>query len=364
MSDDLATLRDAIDQLDAELLAKINERARLAEAVAEVKQGVVRDGEAPVLFYRPEREAQVLRRIADLNQGPIPDDQIRLLFRQIMSACLALEQPMNVGYLGPEGTFTHQAALKHFGHAVVGTPLVTVDEVFREVAAKGCHYGVVPVENSTEGVVNHTLDTFVNTSLKVCGECELPIHHNFLVSGDHEIHRVYAHEQTFGQCRKWLDAHYPNVERVVTSSNAQAAKLAVEESRSAAIAAEVAAELYGLNVLAEKIEDAPDNTTRFLVIGRESVGPSGDDKTSIMVSTANRPGALYDILEPFHRHGISLTSLESRPSKAGKWSYVFFIDFEGHASDPGVTQLLTEVQNGSQAVKLLGSYPKAVSVAS
>ncbi len=212
--------------------------------------------------------------------------------------------------------------------------------------------------------MNHTLDTFVNTSLKVCGECELAIHHNFLVSDDHEIHRVYAHEQTFGQCRKWLDAHYPNVERVVTSSNAQAAKLAVEEPHSAAIAAEVAAELYGLTVLAEKIEDAPDNTTRFLVIGRESVGPSGDDKTSIMVSTANRPGALYDILEPFHRHGISLTSLESRPSKAGKWSYVFFIDFEGHASDPGVAQLLTEVQNGSQAVKLLGSYPKAVSVAS
>ena len=199
MSDDLAALRDAIDQLDAELLAKINERARLAEAVAEVKQGGAQDGEAPVLFYRPEREAQVLRRIADLNQGPIPDDQIRLLFRQIMSACLALEQPMKVGYLGPEGTFTHQAALKHFGHAVVGTPLVTVDEVFREVAAEGCQYGVVPVENSTEGVVNHTLDTFVNTSLKVCGECELAIHHNFLVSNDHEIHRVYAHEQTFGQ---------------------------------------------------------------------------------------------------------------------------------------------------------------------
>jgi chorismate mutase/prephenate dehydratase len=362
MSDDLDTLRQAIDALDEALLKQLNERAKLAQQVAEAKQRSQSNSDEPLAFYRPEREAQVLRRIAHLNEGPIPDEKVMYLFRQVMSACLSLEQPLKVGYLGPEGTFTHQAAIKHFGYAAVGMPLVTVDEIFREVAAEACQYGVVPVENSTEGSVSHTLDTFVNSSLKICGECELQVHHNFMVSSEGLIERIYAHEQTFGQCRKWLDSHYPNAERIVASSNAQGARLAKEDASAGAIAAEVAAELYGLRITAKKIEDSPENTTRFLVIGQESVGASGEDKTSIMVSTRNRPGALYELLEPFHRHGISLTALESRPSKTAKWSYVFFIDFEGHVSDPAVAAVLEEIQKGPLEVKLLGSYPKALSV--
>ena len=262
MSDDLDTLRQAIDALDDALLKQLNERAKLAQQVAEAKQKNQTNSDEPLAFYRPEREAQVLRRIAHLNEGPIPDEKVMYLFRQVMSACLSLEQPMKVGYLGPEGTFTHQAAIKHFGYAAVGIPLVTVDEIFREVAAEACQYGVVPVENSTEGSVSHTLDTFVNASLKICGECELQVHHNFMVSSEGPIERIYAHEQTFGQCRKWLDSHYPNAERVVASSNAQGARLAKEDASAGAIAAEVAAELYGLRITAKKIEDSPEKIGR------------------------------------------------------------------------------------------------------
>ena len=357
----LQALRLEIDRLDQELLTLLNRRAECALEVAAVKEKSANN--EPAIFYRPEREAQVLRGLVDQNLGPLSHEKVTLIFRQIMSACLALEEPMQVAFLGSLGTFTQQATLKHFGEAVIGRPLVTVDEVFREVAAENCHYGVVPVENSTEGVVNHTLDNFLTSSLRICGECELKVHHHFMtLERDARIERIYAHQQTFGQCRRWLDVHYPDAVRIDALSNAQAAKLALEDPGAGAIAAEVAADLYGLTILARKIEDLSDNTTRFLVVGREPVGPSGADKTSIMVSTQNRPGALFSLLEPFHRHDISLTAIETRPSKQGMWSYVFFIDFDGHSTDPNIRKVLEEVGRDALEVKLLGSYPRALRV--
>lgn len=357
----LEELRQRIDQLDEDILDKLNERASCALEVAEVK---LRDssGEAPI-FYRPEREAQVLRRMAEINPGPLSSEKVAQVYRQIMSACLALEEPLKVAYLGPEGTFTQQATLKQFGDSVVGTPMVTVDDVFREVTSESCNYGVVPVENSSEGVVNHTLDNFLSSNLQICGEVELRVHHNLMVSPDAkgEIQRIYSHQQTLGQCRRWLNGHYPNVPRLTTSSNAEAARRAAEEKDAAAIAGEIAAEIYDLEIVSRQIEDESDNTTRFIVVGREQIGPSGNDKTSIVVSTHNQPGALYKLLEPFHRHGVSLTSIETRPSRTGMWSYVFFIDFEGHFEDELIQRVMDDIDNDALEVRLLGSYPRAIS---
>lgn len=357
----LAALRERIDELDIEILQRLNERARCALEVAEVKQRES-GGEAPV-YYRPEREAQVLRRIAEQNPGPLSDEKVAQVYRQIMSACLALEEPLKVAYLGPEGTFTQMATLKQFGNAVVGMPMVTVDDVFREVTSAACNYGVVPVENSTEGVINHTLDNFLSSELKICGEVELRVHHHLMVAPDAtgEIDRIYSHQQTLAQCRRWLNGHYPNVSRLTASSNAEAARRVRNEPGAAAIAGEIAAEIYGLTIISRQIEDESDNTTRFIVVGRENIGPSGNDKTSIMVSTHNQPGALYKLLEPFHRHGVSLTSIETRPSRTGRWSYVFFIDFEGHREDPLIETVMSEIDRDALEVRMLGSYPRAVS---
>lgn len=360
---ELGKLRDQIDQIDQDILALINRRAECALRVAEVKQAAASGDEAPV-YYRPEREAQVLRNIAAKNPGPLSNEKVQQVYRQIMSACLALEEPLKVAYLGPEGTFTQLATLKQFGHAVVGMPKVTLDDVFREVASENCHYGVIPVENSSEGVVSHTLDNFLQTPLKICGEVELRIHHHLMTSNDLEedqIEKIYSHQQTLGQCRRWLDGHFPKIPRLTASSNAEAARIAQQEPGAAAIAGEIAAETYGLKILHKKIEDQLDNTTRFIVVGREDIGPSGNDKTSIMVSTHNQPGALYRVLEPFHRHSVMLTSIETRPSKTGMWSYVFFIDFEGHRDDEVIRTVLGEIDADALEVKLLGSYPRALS---
>lgn len=358
----LLILRNRIDTIDDDIGRLIAERAQCAQDVADVKKASLPPN-AEILFYRPEREAQVLRRAMERNQGPLSDEEMARLFREIMSACLALENPVKVAYLGPEGTFTQQAALKHFGHSAVALPFSAIDEVFREVEAGAVHYGVVPVENSTEGVVNHTLDNFMGSNLKICGEVELRIHHNLLVSditNTQNISRVYSHSQSLGQCRKWLDAHYPKAERIAVSSNAEAARRLKGEWNAAAIAGSMAAELYGLTVLAEKIEDQPDNSTRFLIIGSQAVPTSGIDKTSIVVAMRNEPGALHNILEPFYRHKIDLTRVETRPSRTGVWTYVFFIDFVGHVDDPLISQLLKEVAGRAADLKLLGSYPKAV----
>lgn len=360
-NEELDTLRNEIDEVDLKIQALINKRASLALSVAEVKKTGQKSEN--ILYYRPEREAQVLRKVMDRNNGPLDNEVIARLFREIMSSCLAIEQRMKIAYLGPEGTFTQTAALKHFGHSVEVVAFNTIDEVFREVEAGSAHYGVVPVENSSEGMVNHTLDSFMNSSLRICGEVALRIHHHFLMSSaskPENITRVYSHQQSLAQCRKWLDSHWPSIERVAVSSNAEAAKRTKGEWHSAAIAGDTAAELYGLNKLADNIEDNPDNTTRFLIIGQQAVQASDDDKTSVIVSTKNRPGALYSLLGPFQELNISLTRIETRPDKSGTWAYVFFIDFEGHESDANVKKVLEKIGEESVQLKLLGSYPKAV----
>lgn len=355
----LQQLREQIDSLDAKIQEMISARARCAQQVAEVKKAEDPD----VVFYRPEREAQVLRAVMERNQGPLDNEEMARLFREIMSACLALEQPVRVAYLGPEGTFTQAAAIKHFGHSCVSIPMAAIDEVFREVAAGAVNYGVVPVENSTEGVINHTLDNFMDSSVHICGEVELRIHHHLLVSEvtkTENITRIYSHAQSLAQCRKWLDSHFPKAERVAVSSNAEAAKRIQGEWNAAAIAGDMAAELYGLTKLSEKIEDMPDNSTRFLIIGTQAVPVSGDDKTSVIVAVRNKPGALYNLLAPFHRNGIDLTRVETRPSRNGAWSYVFFIDFIGHSDEPKISEVLAEIAGQAADVRVLGSYPRAV----
>lgn len=354
----LGLLRDQIDQLDQQIHQLINERAKCAQQVAEVKQKHA--GDEPVVFYRPEREAQVLRAVMERNEGPLPDEGVARLFREIMSQCLALEEPLKVAYLGPKGTFTQQAALKHFGHAVSCEGQLSIADVFQEVERGDAHYGVVPIENSTEGVVTHTLDRFVSSDLSICGEVALRIHHNLIQPSDNTaVERIYSHAQSLGQCRQWLDKHYPNAERIAVSSNARAVKQAAAESGAAAIASEAAAELYDLEITHRNIEDRADNTTRFLIIGRQKTLPSGDDKTSIMVSSRHQSGALYRVLEPFHKAGISMTRIESRPSPMGTWSYVFFIDFEGHQDESHIRTVLDEIQSISADYKWLGSYPNA-----
>lgn len=360
--DQLKALRKRIDSLDEKILDLISERASCAQTVAQVKQKSLPAGSEPV-FYRPEREAWVLKHIMELNKGPLDNEEMARLFREIMSACLALEQPLKVAYLGPEGTFTQAAAIKHFGHSVISVPMAAIDEIFREVAAGAVQFGVVPVENSTEGAINHTLDSFLEHDMVICGEVELRIHHHLLIGENtktDKISRVYSHAQSLAQCRKWLDAHYPNVERVAVASNAEAAKRVKGEWNSAAIAGDMACELYGLSKIAEKIEDRPDNSTRFLIIGSQMVPPTGDDKTSVIVSMRNKPGALHHLLQPFHNNGIDLSRIETRPSRSGKWTYVFFIDFFGHQHDPLIKDALEKINDESVALKVLGSYPKAV----
>ncbi|MCX4028786.1 prephenate dehydratase [Endozoicomonas sp. SM1973] len=355
----LKALREKIDDIDHKILTLISERANCAQQVAKVKKTF----NADAFFYRPEREAQVLRSVMDSNQGPLNDEEMARLFREIMSACLALEQPIKVAYLGPEGTFTQAAALKHFGQSAISIPMSAIDEVFREVEAGAVNYGVVPVENSTEGVINHTLDSFIGSPLQICGEVELRIHHHLLIADTtkkDKISRIYSHAQSFAQCRKWLDSHYPHAERIAVNSNAEAAKRIKSEWHSAAIAGDMAAELYSLEKISEKIEDRPDNSTRFLIIGNQAVPASGDDKTSIVVAMRNQPGALHALLEPFHTHNVDLTRVETRPSTSGTWNYVFFIDFIGHIDNEDVSKVLVEVGRRASELKVLGSYPKGV----
>lgn len=358
MSDNLGDIRKRIDTLDAELQRLISERAQIAQEVAQVK---LEQGEE-VAFYRPEREAQVLRKVLERNEGPLAGEEMARLFREIMSACLALEQTMKVAFLGPQGTFTQAAALKHFGHSVQTVSMSTIDEVFREVESGAANYGVVPVENSTEGVINHTLDMFVQSSLTICGEVELRVHHHLLAKTENigALKRIYSHQQSLAQCREWLDAKLPTVERVAVSSNAEGARRVQEDEAAAAIAGDIAAEIYDLKTVASNIEDNPDNTTRFLVIGRQMTAASGNDKTSLLISTSNKPGSLCDLLKPFADKGISLSRIESRPSRLANWDYVFFIDIAGHVEDAMVSECLQVLRKQAALFKVLGSYPVAV----
>jgi chorismate mutase/prephenate dehydratase len=354
----LAAIRDRIDDIDRQLHDLLNARALAAQEVAQIKLAA----DTEVLFYRPEREAQVLRAIKARNQGPLNSEAVARLFREIMSECLALELPLKIGFLGPEGTFTQAAALKHFGHAVSTLPLTAISDVFQEVESGGCHYGVVPVENSSEGVVSHTLDMFLNSPLQICGEVSLRIHHNLLgqTPDFSALKTVYSHQQSLAQCRGWLDRHLPFVERVPVGSNAEAAKRAKQAEHSAAIASAMAAELYDLQVMAPNIEDDAGNTTRFLVIGQQAVPRSGDDKTSLLLSTRNEAGGLYRLLAPLAEHGISMTRIESRPSRRGNWDYVFFVDINGHREDEQLAAALRTLRQQAGMYKELGSYPKAV----
>jgi chorismate mutase/prephenate dehydratase len=353
----LGAIRTRIDQLDEQIQALISQRAECAQEVAKEK---LTGGDAS--FYRPEREVEVLRRVLARNRGPLANEEMARLFREIMSACLALEEPLKVAFLGPEGTYTQAAALKHFGHSVTTMPLGAVDEVFREVESGNAQFGVVPIENSTEGVVNHTLDSFIASPLRICGEVDLRIHHHLLAKDKDlaSIKKVISHQQSLAQCREWLDRNLPHPERIAVSSNAEAARLARAGKHVAAIAGSAAAEIYGLDVLAANIEDEPDNTTRFLVIGRLDAQPSGEDKSSLLFSAPNRPGVLHELLAPFATRNISMTRIESRPSRRGLWQYVFFVDIEGHARDANVRAAIDELEQKAAYVKLLGSYPRAV----
>lgn len=352
MTDELLKLRNGIDAIDAELLRLLNERAKFAQAVGHIKDGQI---------YRAEREAQVLRRLCAENQGPLKPENIEHLFREIMSACRDLEQHLRIAYLGPEGTFSQAAAYKHFGHAVGNNPCVTIDEVFRAVETGRADYAVVPVENSTEGAVSRTLDLIVGSSLKICGEVLLPIHQNLLrkTAGLDGIKHVFSHAQSLAQCQHWLNQNLPQAERVSVSSNAEAARLAAGDADTAAIAGEVAAETYGLDIIAPRIEDEPNNTTRFLVLADHDASPSGRDKTSLVLSTTNVPGAIVKLLQPLSDAGVSMTKLESRPAKSANWEYLFFVDIEGHRDDPVVANVLKEIMTRSAMLKVLGSYPAA-----
>jgi chorismate mutase/prephenate dehydratase len=353
----LQEIRARIDEVDEQIQRLISERAAAAQEVADIK--LAHDPEAQ--FYRPEREAEVLRQIKARNSGPLDDETMARLFREIMSACLALEQPLEVAFLGPEGTFTQAAALKHFGHAVGTVSMGSISDVFREVEAGSCHFGVVPVENSTEGVISHTLDMFVRSPLRICGEVMLRIHHHLLsrASALSQVSRVCSHQQSLAQCRGWLDRNLPLAERISVGSNAEAARQAGREPFAAAIAGEAAAEIYGLEALARNIEDEPENTTRFLVIGKKDAPPSGRDKTSLLLSCRNEAGGLHALLTPFAEHGISMTRIESRPSRASLWEYVFFVDIEGHRDTPSMQSAFAALKTKTNLFKILGSYPLA-----
>jgi chorismate mutase / prephenate dehydratase len=357
---DLEAVRARIDAVDAQIHRCLNERARLAQQVGMSKAA----GGRAVDFYRPEREAQVLRAARARNAGPLRDAEVLRLFREIMSACLAQQEPLKVAFLGPEGTFTQTAVLNHFGHSVRALPLASIDEVFHEVEAANADFGVVPIENSTEGTVNHTLDRFLTSPLKICGEVELRIRQHLMgtMSALSRIVRVCSHPQSLAQCREWLEEHLPGIEQVPVSSNAEGARRARDEKGTAAIAGDTAAEVYGLKVLAAEIEDRADNTTRFLVLGPKLFAPSGEDRTTLLVSVlhTDAPGALYRLLEPLAKHRVSLTRIESRPSRRRKWDYVFFIDFEGHVEDKHIAKALAALKKRASLFRVLGSYPRAV----
>ncbi|TAK46014.1 MAG: prephenate dehydratase [Betaproteobacteria bacterium] len=358
MSDAIGPLRNAIDALDDELLALLGRRADLARRIGALKQG------APA--YRPERESEILRRVTARNPGPLPDERVAAVFREVMSACRSLEAAIRVAYLGPEGTFSEMALRKQFGHAVEAEACASIDDVFRAAESGGAQFAVVPVENSTEGAVGRTLDLLLRTSLKICGEVALRVHQHLLRRNDQGgaalegVRRVYSHPQSLAQCHLWLGAHLPRAVRIPAASNGEAARLAADEAGACAIGPEIAAERYGLAVMASNIEDDPNNRTRFLVLGAQAPAPTGRDATSLVMSAPNRPGAVHALLTPLARHGVSMTRIESRPTRVGQWEYYFFVDLEGHRSDPPVAAALAELEQLAPLLKVLGSYPVAV----
>jgi chorismate mutase/prephenate dehydratase len=355
----LGEARQRIDGIDRQIQELIAERAGWAQQVGKAK-GPLR---AAVDYYRPERESQVLRMVIDRNHGPLADEVLVRVFREIMSACLAQQEPLKVGYLGPEGTFSEQAMGKHFGHSAHGLPLASIEEVFQEIEAGHADFGVVPVENSGQGTIQVTLDMFLTSNLKICGEVELRVRQYLLSRSGHieDIERVYSHPQSFAQTKAWLRSNLPKAEKIAVSSNAEAARRARNADDAAAIAGEAAGHVYGLKkVVVSPIEDRDDNTTRFLVLGRQIFPSSGHDRTSVLVSIKDQPGALFNVLSPFARHGVSMSRIESRPSHHAKWEYAFFIDLAGHIEDEPMKKALAELKAHAAQIKILGSYPVAV----
>lgn len=355
---ELEDVRKQIDGLDQQIQALISERALLAFQ-AGASKGVLPHA---VDYYRPEREAQVLRAVLERNKGPLNDTEMLRLFREIMSACLAQQEPLKIAYLGPEGTFTQQAVYRHFGHSVQALGHPGIETVFEQVQGEEADFGVVPIENSTQGIVSHTLDMFLDSDLKICGEVEMRIHHNLLTHSNSlaGIERIYAHQQSLSQCRNWIRRNLPGAEALPVSSNADAARRVRNAPEAAAIASRSAAEIYGVPILFSGIEDNPDNTTRFLVIGRQLFSASGDDKTTLLMSGNEGPGLLYTLLEPLARHKVNMSRIESRPSQTGNWQYVFFVDVEGHVEDQGLADALASLAKVTDQIKVLGSYPRAV----
>lgn len=357
MTQNLAALRMQIDTIDAELLTLLNRRANVAELVGEVKK---RDGTP---FFRPDRVAQVIEKIQTANLGPLKNDHVAAVWREIMSACLALESPVRVAYLGPAGTFSEQAALQFFGASIEHVPCTSIDEVFRATAAGSASYGVVPVENSTEGVVSRSLDLFLHSPLHIVGELSLMVRHHLLrtIPSLEGIKAVYAHPQALAQCQGWLNIHLPDVERCTASSNAEGARLAATNPNWAGIASDRAATQFALHTAAHAIQDDAFNRTRFAVVCLPQTlpmpPPSGKDCTSLVVSVANRPGAVHDILMPLKAHGVSMTRFESRPARSGQWDYYFYIDLQGHQLDTKVQAALADLQQLCAFYKVLGAYP-------
>jgi chorismate mutase/prephenate dehydratase len=354
----LAALRKQIDAVDSGLLKLLNERAALAGEVAETKRS---DGSS---FYRPERERALIDKLQAMNTGPFPGEAIRPVFQEVISACLSLEQGISVAYLGPEATFTHQAVKRHFGTSAKTVPCGTIDAVFHEVQRGEAPFGVVPVENSSEGVVNHTLDCFVDSSLEIVAEIVVDVEHCLLAREgikEGDIERVYSHPQALAQCRSWINSNLKQASLVQAASTADAARAAKEDAAGAAVSAELAARMYGLSVLRRNLQDHHDNVTRFLVVGRESmpVGESEGVKTSLLMTLPDTPGALLDILTHFKDKSINLSKIESRPSKRKAWDYVFFLDLDGHRDDEAVAEVLSILDKSCELFKVLGSYRKA-----
>ena len=350
----LKELRQKIDSLDQKIVQLLNDRTRLVLEIGKLKST---EGQAA---YAPDRESEIYKKIEAMAKGPLPEESLKSIYREVMSAALALERALTIAYLGPEATFTHLASISKFGSSVDYIPAGTISEVFQEVDQKRADYGVIPIENSIEGAVSHSLDRFIDSDLKICSEIYFEISHHLLSNSPlKEIRRVYSNPQVFGQCRIWLESHLPRVELIDTSSTTQAAQRAQREDGAAAIASKLAATLYNLPILASGIEDLAHNMTRFLVIGRQIPPATGKDKTSIVVSIKDKVGALYEMLAPIRRHRINMTKIESRPSKKKAWDYYFFIDFEGHVQTPKVKKMLEELENRVKFLKILGSYPRA-----
>lgn len=355
LAPDLTKLRARIDDIDNRVLALLSERASIAQEVGRAKDGTG----API--HVPERERAILSRIEGLNRGPLGKQALESIYREIFSACLSMERELSIAFLGPETTYSHQAAIQHFGHQPRFQAAASIDEVFDAVERKQADYGVVPVENSTEGSVNITLDRLISTPASICAEVIVPIHHHFMraqgASG--KVARIYSHPQVFAQCRAWLRDHHPGVEQVTTASTAQAAAQAADDKEGAALASHLAAEKYSLSIEAENVEDRSENRTRFLVLGRQVCAPSGADKTTLLIAVKDEPGVLFRMLQPFAREKVSLTRIESRPSRGKAWEYVFLVDLAGHIEERSVARALAQVEKHCRQVKVLGSYPRA-----